>query len=657
MKNTTLEAKATIYRQDGSFSVVDYPSYYLNQNNNYTSEQPLKLNNGDWLVVQIFNNNAAKSVPVEQVINMPTIDSLNDVSTIAKGKTSPLESISMNLYNIKNSTSKSISSASNTLGDFIIDYVKEPIEGFYPLNMTFKKSDSFTIISTLSIKDTIAPILEVLPLTNRSSELSYILKPDLFKGIDCASVIAKIYYKNGTIQEQVDTFNSYDRFQSQEYQSRRFLNDVVFSTVDKIEVVAVDSSGNKSTSKTIKPVDIPIAEDTHVTGKAEKDTKIEVTINKKIFTAETDSKGRFDVIVDKLIYNDLVTVDVFELESGNKSPRTMTKKALGIKNVDVIPDRKALRFISNSHSDDNFKILISDGKTIQNAVVYSSKTEIKLNNFLKNHASLKISVLTGSGRIVTEKMYKFSDTTPPSKPKNVSFSNEDNHYALYGRAEEYATFELLENGKLVKKMKMPDYVDFGFHLDSELDIDIRSKWTVRLTDIFGNSASYPIYPKDVRASAKPRVVSITNNTKVIQGIINEYATVYLKWNGKTYRTTTDDSGNFALSIKPLSKDTTVTAYAVDLSGNKSPLFMTKVLGVLQLKGSSITSKSTSMSGKGTPEATITLYKGNKKLGSTTVLKNGTYTLKFSRQSSGFGLTLEAKKATYKTKELTLTVKK
>lgn len=667
MKNATLEAKATIFRQDGSFSVINYSSYDLNNNNNHTFTQSLKLNNGDRLVVQSFNNNGAKSMPVEQVINMPIIDSLSDVSTIVKGKTSPLEPISITLRSNKNSDNKLVSSTSNTTGEFNIDYAKELKETYYPQNMIFKKSDSFTIISTLFIKDITAPILEVLPLTNDSSELSYILKPDVFKGIDCASVTAKIYYKNGTTQEKSDTFSYYDRFTSSEYHSRSFLNGVVFSTVDKIELIAVDSSGNKTISNTIKPVDItypnpaqvdiPIAEDTHVTGKAEKDTKIEVTINKKIFTAETDSKGRFDVTVDKLIYNDLVTVDVFELESGNKSPRTMTKKALGIKNVDVRPDRKALRFISNSHSDDNFKILISDGKTIQNAVVYSSKTEIKLNNFLKNHASLKISVLTGSGRIVTEKMYKFSDTTPPSKPKNVSFSNEDNHYVLYGRAEEYAIFEILENGKLVKKMKMPNYVDFGFHLDSELDIDIRSKWTVRLTDIFGNSASYPIYPKDVRAPAKPRVVSITNNTKVIQGIINEYATVYLKWNGKTYRTTTDDSGNFALSIKPLSKDTTVTAYAIDLSGNKSPLFTTKVLGVLQLKGSSITSKSTSMSGKGTPGATITLYKGNKKLGSTTVLKNGTYTLKFSRQSSGSGLTLEAKKATYKTKELTLTVKK
>lgn len=671
MKNTTLEAKAIVYRQDGSFSVVGYSSYYLNQNSNYTSVQPLKLNNGDRLVVQSFSNNGAKSMPVEQVINLPIIDSLSDVSTIVKGKTSSLEPISITLHSKKKSDNKLVSSTSNTTGEFNIDYSKELKETYYPQNMIFKKSDSFTIISTLSIKDTIAPILEVLPLTNDSSELSYILKPDLIKGIDCTSITAKIYYKNGTIQEKVDDnfseMKSYYNLSFNDYRSRSFLYNLSFSTVDKIELAAIDSFGNKTISNTIKPVDItypnpaqvdiPLAEDTHVTGKAEKDTKIEVTINQKNFTAETDSKGRFDVTVDKLIYNELITVDVFELESGNKSPRTMTKRALGIKNVDVRPDRKALRFISNSHSDDNFKILISDGKTIQNAVVYSSKTEIKLNNFLKNHASLQISVLTGSGRIVTEKMYKFSDTIPPSKPTNVSFSNEDNHYALYGRAEEYATFELLENDKLVKKMKMPDYEDFGFHLDSELDIDIRSKWTVRLTDIFGNSASYPVYPKDVRAPAKPRVVSITNNAKIVQGMINEYATVYLKWNGKTYRTTTDDSGNFALSIKPLSKDTTVTAYAVDLSGNKSPLFTTKVLGVLQLTGSTVTSKSTSISGKGTPGATITLYKGSKKLGSATVLKNGTYTLKFSRQSSGSGLTLEAKKATYKTKELTLTVKK
>jgi len=671
MKNTTLEAKATVYRQDGSFSVVDYSSYYLNQSSNYTLSKSLKLNDGDRLVVQSFNNNGAKSVPVEQVINIPTIDSLNDTSTIVKGNTSALEPLSISLHSNKNSDNKLISSISDKSGEFNIDYAKELNETYYPQNITFKKSDNLTVIKSLFIKDVTAPILEILPLTNISYQLSYILKPDFIKGIDCSLVTAKIYHKNGVIQEKVDdnfsAMKSYYNSSFNDYQSRNFLSNLDFSTIDKIELTAIDSSGNKTVSKIIKlvdvtypnpaEVDVPIAEDTHVTGKAEKDTRIMVTINKKIFNSDTDSKGNFDVIVDKLVYNDRIMVDVIEIESGNKNTKPIKKSVLGIKEVTLKPSRKKLRFTSNVYDNGTFNILISDGINTQSRNINSLEREFALNKSLSKNGSLKISVLASSGRIVTEKMYKFIDNTPPSSPTKVLFSNKDGIYTMYGLAEEDARFELLENGKLFKKTKVSTQGNFWFQFDSETVIDIRSKWTVRITDILGNTASYPVYPKDVRAPAKPRIVSVTNNARIIQGMINEFATVYLKWNGKTYRTTTDDSGYFSLDIRPLSKGTTITTYAVDLSGNKSPLFTTKVLGVLQLTGSTVTSKSTSIFGKATPGSTITLYKADKKLGSTTVLKNGTYTLKFIRQSSGSGLTLEAKKAAYKTKELTLTVKK
>lgn len=667
MADTLLSVKLTVFRKDGSFEVNDFPEYYFQKNNQLAYAYSIKLNQGDRILIQSQNNNGAKSSIIEENIISSTINSLTDSANQTIGNTLPNKKIILNMYNRKTSASKQILSISNETGTFIVDYSKEKSEGYYPVHFTTIYSSSFDFITPIMVEDKTAPLLRTSSFFSNSSDLYFFLTSDSFKGVDCKEVTAKIYYRDGKVEERTKTLylSSYNHFY--DYNDYFNLSGVHFSTIQKIEVSAKDDFGNETLPINVKlidtsdpkpaQVDTVFSGDTHITGTAEKETRVNVIINKNQFSANTDLNGHFDIKVSTLKYNDLISVNVSRIHYDiANSPRTILK-VMGFKNITIRPDRRTLKFEGNASKEKRFKVIISDGSSIQSNLIDKSIFEAKLNQPLKNDDSLKISILTISNRIVSEKKYAFVDKIAPSIPKKLTFSNQNGSYILSGNVESYSTLELLENNQLRYKNKLTEKEDFSFQLNKNLTVNTNSKWTIRLTDVLGNFATYRIYPKDFLSPNVPQLKTITTNIKLIKGNTNEKSVVYLRWNGKTYRTTTDDSGNFSLAILPLSKGTTVTAYAVDLSGNKSPLFTTKVLGVLQLTGSTVTSKSTSISGKGTPGATITLYKGSKKLGSATVLKNGTYTLKFSRQSSGSGLTLETKKATYKTKELTLTVKK
>lgn len=667
MPDVLLSVKLTVFRKNGAFEVNDISAGYFQKDKDFSYDYPIKLNQGDRILIQSQNNNGAKSSIIEETIVTSTTDQLTDSGTEFKGNVAPNKKIILTLSNLKTYDTKQLIGISDETGYFVIDFSKERLEGYFPSRFASLYSDYFEVNTPIMVQDKTAPLINTSKFFSNSGDLRFFITPDLLKGVDCKEVIAKIYYNDGKIEEKVKPTYSSSSTRFYNYDDYFNLSELSFTAIKKIEVMAIDYSGNKTSPINVELVDAsqpksPKVEtafsgDTHVTGFAEKETRVNVTINNKNFTAETDSNGHFDVKVNTLKYNDLIEVTVSRIHYNVTSYPITTMKAIGFKNITIKPNRKTLKFETNASKEKMFKVLISDGKSNQSLLIDKNILEVQLKQFLKNEDSLKISLVTMSNRFVSEQKYTFVDKKAPSTPKKLTFNNQGGFYVLSGNAESYSIVELLENNQVRYKNKLTEKESFHFPLNKNFNVNINSKWYIRLTDALGNSAAYRIYPKDFLSPNVPQLNTITTDIKLLKGSTNEKSTVYLKWSGKTYRTTTDDNGNFSLAIKPLNKDTLVTVYAIDLSGNKSSIFSTKVLGLLQLTASPITSKSTSVSGKGTPGSTIILYKGTKKLGSTKVPNNGIYTLKFSRQSLGSSLKLETKKATYKTKELIVVVKK
>lgn len=168
---------------------------------------------------------------------------------------------------------------------------------------------------------------------------------------------------------------------------------------------------------------------------------------------------------------------------------------------------------------------------------------------------------------------------------------------------------------------------------------------------------------DKTAPATPKVNAFSDATTTLTGTAEDKSTVIVMNGTKKVGQATTSSGKFTVKLSKQKAGTTLTVYALDTAKNQSQSVSVKVSDKTAPPtptSSAVTTKSTSLTGKTEPKATVYLYKGKTKLATKVADTKGTYKFTFKPQSSGTKLSLyaiDAAKNKSKTKTITVSVYK
>lgn len=168
---------------------------------------------------------------------------------------------------------------------------------------------------------------------------------------------------------------------------------------------------------------------------------------------------------------------------------------------------------------------------------------------------------------------------------------------------------------------------------------------------------------DKTAPTAPKVSSFSDTMTMLTGTAENKSTVIVMNGTKKVGQATTSSGKFSVKLSKQKAGTTLTIYVLDAAKNNSKSVSIKVSDKTAPPtptSSAVTTKSTSLTGKTEPKATVYLYKGKTKLATKVADAKGVYKFTFKAQSSGTKLSLYAidvAKNKSKTKTITVSVYK
>lgn len=654
-----LRAQVTVMHTDGTFEVFKEVNYYSSQ------YEVTGVQKGDRVTMKTFAQSGTESDITEGLIAPPEIDHLTEDSLKITGKTYPNSTVFVS--SSRNREDKKIKSKSDSEGRFIIDYSGLMAEGFgRPIEIGTMINDKHIIYEPLIFFDETAPVISVQPPKYEDSSIFIQMEKQPYRPADWKIVRVKMIYLDGRVDErEIEIDKPYN------LEHEVGLVNVNFAKVLTLEVRAIDFSGNVSEPRVVIPVDttfpkvahieIPIANDVHVRGTGQPDTKVMVETGGKRFTGMTNDEGKFDIIVESLRIDETVRVRLKENRSGHESPST-EQFIVGIKSIGLKSDRKTVIIKTNVDKIKTGPIgiyMILD-KAERKINLNRSSKSYALPRSLKNHETVKFRVVSASGEKIEDIVTKFSDTTPPAKPAKLYFDNSDHRvkgkYVFFARVEPYASLQLIKNGKILFAGKTDEFGNIFYQIPEP--VDLKATWSFRITDLVGLSTTGRVYPKDVISPKKPIFSTLTNRSTILSGSTNEESKMYIVIGEKTLTTKTDKNGKFSFKIKPLKINTKISVYAKDSSGNQSDLITVRVKGVQTLKVSELTTKSSIITGTGTPGAAIVLESVTRQtIAKTTVDGKGNFKMKIPHQRKDTVLYLVSTKSSYLTKETKIVIKK
>lgn len=95
-------------------------------------------------------------------------------------------------------------------------------------------------------------------------------------------------------------------------------------------------------------------------------------------------------------------------------------------------------------------------------------------------------------------------------------------------------------------------------------------------EMFGYIIKFKVSGIKNKKPATPKVTAYKKNTTVVKGTGTAYTKVYVKANGKTYKSTVDSKGKFSVKTSKLKKGTKVSVYMVNSAGTKGSAKTVKV---------------------------------------------------------------------------------
>lgn len=181
---------------------------------------------------------------------------------------------------------------------------------------------------------------------------------------------------------------------------------------------------------------------------------------------------------------------------------------------------------------------------------------------------------------------------------------------------------------------------YGYVQDEDLITSItgRTKGLSAGTYYVSVTTKRGVYPvdltlkvKDIYAPNKPKAITYKSGSKYVKGNAEKGSTVYVKYNGKTTKATTDKYGVYKVKTSALKVGKPVQIWAVDKAGNKSAV--TKVT----VKNRKLSAPKVKTAKKNTK-----LVKGTAKKGLTVQVTYGGKTYKKKLTSSSYSIKLNKK---------------
>lgn len=134
--------------------------------------------------------------------------------------------------------------------------------------------------------------------------------------------------------------------------------------------------------------------------------------------------------------------------------------------------------------------------------------------------------------------------------------------------------------------------------------------------------------KDVYPPEAPVIKSYTSGSKTVSGTAERGSTVYVRYDGKTYRTTAANSGTYKVTVPALKVGNKITVYCADSSKNKSQSSVATVKNRKLTTPKVVTYKKGTKVVKGTAQKGTTVYVNyNGKTYKAKVTGNGKYAVK------------------------------
>lgn len=661
VKDAQLQAQVTVTHENGTF---DYYEKVLHEYDDYSYELNGVINAGDRLSIRVIGDAGSSSETIKTIIPSIKLDELRDDVTRIDGNAQDADRIEMRVvHTTDDSNRKFIKADMEEDGTFSLDFSQLLIDGFsYPDSLKVYV-DGGTVEKALKYEDRTPPKFNIWPVTFSSTTISFHVYPHVLSKFDINKMFYTIHYRDGRSEKleydvYIDSF--YYPLAYHVYNQLK----VDFSKVTLIEASATDRTGNQSDIVRLIPKDDRIpspaqvnslsAGDTQITGTALPRMKVSVDIGSSHYEGTSNDKGEFNIPCHMLQANERAEINVINIETGAKNHSAVTRVVSGILDFSLSQDRKSIKIISNASIERGIMVQFQQGNISKRLTLTDRNYVLGLDRQLENHGVIKLSLVKDE-KSQGEFMKTFSDTTAPSMPRKLNFTNKNGSYVLEGVSEPYATITLSNGNKKIMSQKLNSSSSFKMQLPSDIVED--SKWRLTISDLVGNSLETSIVPKDVQPPNLKILKEFSTLSKEVTGLTNEAATIYVSVKGKTYKKSANPNITFHLPIAPLPKGTSISIYAVDKSGNKSKPVLFKVLGVQKLTSMTVTSQSNLIRGTGTVGGTITIKKGNVTIARSTVDKKGHYSVKIARQKKGTTLSISSKKDGYVEKVIKVIIKK
>ncbi|WP_339184429.1 Ig-like domain-containing protein [Bacillus sp. FSL R5-0416] len=152
---------------------------------------------------------------------------------------------------------------------------------------------------------------------------------------------------------------------------------------------------------------------------------------------------------------------------------------------------------------------------------------------------------------------------------------------------------------------------------------------------------------DKTSPKTPTVNAVTDHSTTIAGNAEINAKVYAWIGSKKLGVATAKSGKYSMKISKQKANSVIKVYAVDSAGNKSGTKSLKVLDKTVPSAPSVnkvTTKTTTITGKGEKYTTVYVYNKSKKVGTAKLDKKGQYKVKIKKQKKNVRLTIYLKDA-------------
>ncbi|MEK4974549.1 Ig-like domain-containing protein [Niallia sp. FSL R7-0648] len=437
----------------------------------------------------------------------------------------------------------------------------------------------------------------------------------------------------------------------------------------KLIIYAEDAAKNKSKEVVVKVVDKtapviskvnPVGDTaTSVTGITEAKAIVTVKAGSKILgKATADTKGAFQVKIVKqkagtklIIYAE----DAAKNKSKEVVVKVVDKTAPVISKVNPVGDTAtSVTGITEAKAI----VTVKAGSKILGKATADTKGAFQV-KIAKQKLGTKLTVYAEDAvkNKSKEVVVKVVDKTAPSLSKVNSVS--DSATAVTGKTEAKATVTVKAGSKTLGKAAADAKGTFKVKIAKQ---KAGTKLTVYAEDAAKNkSKEVVVKVVDKTAPSLSKVNSVSDSATAVTGKTEAKATVTVKAGSKTLgKAAADAKGTFKVKIAKQKAGTKLTVYAEDAAKNKSKEVVVKVAdktAPAKPTASTVTTKSTSISGKAEKNATVYVYKGKSKLGKSVAGKNGTYKITIKKQKKHTVLTIYAQdKAGNKSKKRELKVK-